>query len=161
MIRFPFNMGPKKRLQHSMPIIALLGALLLTSPNVSAKTELQDISSFWIELKAATDFGPSKKYQRSKLIPVEWMQNELPKQERWAYIAGTWDALRFIVYHFDNKRFKWLAECQEKNFGPDSFNPVHIESQIAKGQEIGFDLTASATSAIIFSLLTSCVNRKE
>ena len=161
MIRFPFNMGPKKRLQHSMPIIALLGALLLTSPNVSAKTELQDISSFWIELKAATGNGPSKNYQRSKLIPVQWMQNELPKPERWAYIAGTWDALRFIVYHLDNKRFKWLAECQEKNFGPDSFSPVHIESQIAKGQEIGFDPTASATSAIIFSLLTSCVNRKE
>jgi hypothetical protein len=161
MTKFPLNMRPKKCLHHLVPVIAFFGALLLTSPNVSAKTELQDISSFWIELKAATDFGPSKKYQRSKLIPVEWMRNELPKQERWAYIAGTWDALRFIVYHFDNKRFKWLAECQEKNFGPNSFNPVHIETRIAKGQEIGFDPKASATSAIIFNLLTSCVSQKE
>ena len=161
MIRNPLTSKAINGFRRSVITAAIFGTLVFGFTTSSAKTELQDISSFWIELKAATDFGPSKKYQRSKLIPVEWMQNELPKQERWAYIAGTWDALRFIVYHFDNKRFKWLAECQEKNFGPDSFNPVHIESQIAKGQEIGFDPTASATSAIIFSLLTSCVNRKE
>jgi hypothetical protein len=161
MIRNPLTSKAINGFRRSVITAAIFGTLVFGFTTSSAKTELQDISSFWIELKAATDFGPSKKYQRSRLLSVEWMQNELTKQERWSYIAGTWDALRFIVYHFDNKRFKWLAECQEKNVGPGSFNPVHIESQIAKGQEIGFDPTASATSAIIFNLLTSCVNRKE
>jgi len=53
MIKFLSNLEAKKRLQNSVPIIALLGALLLTSPNASAKTELQDISSFWISALAS------------------------------------------------------------------------------------------------------------
>jgi hypothetical protein len=161
MIRNPLTLKAINGFRQSVITAALLGMLVFVIPASTANAETPDIASFGVELKAAMKNGPSKKYKRTNLVSVGSIQKNLSKQEQWSYIAGTWEALRFIEYHFDNKRFKWLAECQDKKVGPNGFNPVTIEQQISKSLELGFESSSSATSAIMFSLMASCVTQNK
>jgi hypothetical protein len=161
VIRNALTLKASNGFRKSVITAAIFGTLVFTISASSVNADTPDIASFGVELKTAMENGPSKNYQRTNLVSVGSIQKNLSKQEQWSYIAGTWEALRFIAYHFDNKRFRWLAECQDKNVGPNGFNPVTIEQQISKSLELGFESSSSATSAIMFSLMASCVTQNK
>jgi hypothetical protein len=106
VIRNTLTLKASNGFRKSVITATLFGTLVFVTPASSVNADTPDTASFGVELKAAMKNGPSKKYKRTNLVSVGSIQKNLSKQEQWSYIAGTWEALRFIAYHFDNKRFR-------------------------------------------------------
>jgi len=134
----------------------LVAIIIITVSLQRVRSDDVGMRDFVSELTTSVKNGPSKNYKRTRLVPVADFQNQLGKKERWAYVAGTWDALRFITYYYDETRFKWLADCHEGNIGDRGFTPVDIERQLETSLEFGLDPAYPATAATMLSIVASC-----
>jgi len=140
----------------------LLVAVIVIALNLQRlRSDDVGMRDFMSELTTTVKNGPSKNYKRTRLISVEDFHNQLGKKGRWAYVAGTWDAMRFITYYFDDTRFNWLADCQEGNIGDEGFTPVDIERQLKASLEFGLDPAYPATAATMLSFVASCSTKDQ
>jgi len=149
---------PSLRLAFGAVFVAII-AIAVTHQGV--RPDGAGIRDFVSELTTVVKNGPSRNYKRTGLVPVGDFQNQLSIEERWAYVAGTWDALRFITYYYDDKRFGWLADCQEGNIGDKGFSPVDVERQLNAGLHFGLDPDYPATAATILGLAASCAGKQQ
>ena len=115
-----------------------------------------DTECFMHQLGRALKSGPDENYRRTQMLSAGELHNDLGTPERWAYIAGAWDTLRFLSYYFGNGQFNWLAECQENNYGDNSFNSVDVEATISEGLKLGLDPDHPASGIAMTHIAVAC-----